>query len=111
MQAENRVQNVIAVAQWYGIAKLCPAKHPQGLDDISAYTERYGVTPDGPASAPWCYQPDPANITPSSWTAPLIVPVGAFYDPRTNQIYLYGVQPANDLDPTSPTFVEPPRLS
>ena len=110
MQATTRTQNTRAIAQWYGIAKMFPQTHPQGLDEISAYTTRYGATPDGPDSAPWCYQQDPENVTPQNWQPPLTVLAGSYYDPRTGLVNKYGSDPANDLDPTSPAFVEPPQI-
>src|SRR6516165_9676960 len=99
MEATTRAQNVVAIAQWYGIAKMFPQKHPLELDEISAYTTRYGATPDGPDSAPWCYQQDPENVTPQNWQPP-----------RTGLVNKYGSDPTNDLDPTSPAFVEPPAI-
>jgi hypothetical protein len=111
MQALSRLQNLLAVANWYGRALMFPQTHPLELEAISLYTSRYGATPDGPDSAPWCYQQNPEDVTPQNWHPPLTVPVGSFYDPRTGEVYPYGVQPANNLDPTSPAFVEPPQIA
>jgi len=111
MQATTKAQNAVAVADWYGRAKFFPQHQPQTLEENSLYTSRYGATPDGPDSAPWLYQTNPETVTPWNWQPPLTVPLGSFYDPRTGEIYPRGVQPPNDLDPTSPTFVEPPELS
>jgi hypothetical protein len=111
MKATISAQNAVSVARWYGIAKFFPQTHPQTLEEISQYTTRYGATPDGPDSAPWMYQVNPETTTPQNWQPPLTVLVGSYYDPRTGKILKYGEDPANDLDPTSPAFIEPPPLS
>jgi hypothetical protein len=110
MRAATRAQNIVAIASWYGIAKMFPQTHPQALDDISTYTERYGAPPDSADTAPWAYQQDPANVTPQNWEKPITVRAGTYYDPRTGTVQAYGSDPENDLDPTSPAFVEPPEL-
>jgi len=107
MKPTTKAQNQMAIAEWYGIALMFPQKHPQDLAAVSAYTTRYGATPDGSESAPWMYQQEPATVTPETWKAPLTVPEGKYYDPRTGQVYPYGSDPNNNLDPTAPAFVEP----
>jgi hypothetical protein len=111
MQATTKAQHAVAVADWYGRAKLFPQHQPQTLDEITAYTNRYGVAPDGEDSAPWLYQTNPEDLTPWNWQPPVSVLKGMFYDPRTGETYMRGSKPDNDLDPTSPTFVEPPELT
>ena len=110
MKAETRAQNAVARAQWYGIALFFPQTHPQELDDIAAYEQRYGAKPDGPESAPWMYSEHPTQMTPMNWKAPVTPHKYEFYDPRDGQVYLQGSKPDNNLDPTSPTFEEPPEL-
>ena len=111
MKATTRAQNIVSIAQWYGRALFFPQTHPLGLDDISAYTTRYGAKPDGPESAPWSYQTDPENVTPMNWQAPIVTGVGHYYDPRDGKIYAYGEIPGNNLDPTDPAFTEPPEIA
>jgi hypothetical protein len=110
MKPTTRLANIKAIADWYGIAKMFPQKHPQALSDISKYAADYGAPPDSSDTAPWMYQQNPQTTTPANWQEPLTVRVGQYYDPRTGQIAAYGSDPANDLDPTSPAFTEPPQI-
>jgi len=101
MQATTKAQHTVAVARWYGTAKF----FPRGSYTVMARPRMGRIPRRG------CTSRNPEDLTPWNWQPPLTVPLGWFYDPRTGGIYPRGVQPPNDLDPTSPTFVEPPELA
>ena len=106
--ADDR-ENRQVVADWYLRAKLFPQKHPEPGQAAADYANRYGAAPDSPETMPWGYQQEPEKVTPYSWKPVITTMKFEYFDPRTGEVYRFGQDPSNDLDPTAPAFTEPPE--